>query len=294
MMMTDPVAAEAIAKTRATLDHQGWCIVQDALPAQTIAALDADLAADFAATPFCEGAFYGETTKRFSRLLTRSRHTATLVQHGVIQGVAEAVLAPWCDTIQLNVAQAIAVHPGAPAQAPHRDHDMWRACAGVSECLVNVLWPLTPFRAENGATRVWSNSHGANVAVPQDEVAGIPAEMRPGDALIILGSTLHAAGANRSDAVRRALVVGYSLGWLKPYENLWLTYPPAVARHFSPELAALVGYRQHRPNLGNFEGNCPSLLLADTVPAHLPATDALRPDQVAMVAAHRDAQRSAP
>src|SRR3546814_6535467 len=68
-----------------------------------------------------------------------------------------------------------------------------------------------------------------------------------------------------SDLVRRGLVVGYSLGWLKPYENQWLAYPPAVARHFSSELAALVGYRQHRPNLGNYEGRCPSVLLGDDV-----------------------------
>lgn len=45
----------------------------------------------------------------------------SLVQHKLIQGLAEAILAPWCETIQLNVAQAIAVHPGAPAQLPHRD-----------------------------------------------------------------------------------------------------------------------------------------------------------------------------
>ena len=32
----------------------------------------------------------------------------------------------------------------------------------------------------------------------------------------LLGSTLHGAGANVTGAVRRGLVVGYSLGWLKP------------------------------------------------------------------------------
>lgn len=59
----------------------------------------------------------------------------------------------------------------------------------------------------------------------------------------------------------------------------WLVYPPAIARRFSPELAALVGYAQHRPNLGNVEGQCPSILLRDDVASHLPAIDALRPDQ---------------
>ena len=110
--------------------------------------------------------------------------------------------------------------------------------------------------------------------------------MKPGSALLFLGSTLHGAGANRTADVRRGLVVGYSLGWLKPYENQWLAYPPEVARHFSAELAALVGYRQHRPNLGNYEGQCPSILLGGMDLGRLAAIDALRPDQVASLEAH--------
>ena len=90
-----------------------------------------------------------------------------------------------------------------------------------------------------------------------------------------------------SRAPRRGVIVSYCLGWLKPFELQWLVYPPEVARHFSPELAALVGYAQHRPNLGNVEGQCPSVLLQDVVPAHLGAIDALRPDQQALAETYR-------
>jgi ectoine hydroxylase-related dioxygenase (phytanoyl-CoA dioxygenase family) len=107
--------------------------------------------------------------------------------------------------------------------------------------------------------------------------------MEPGSALVYLGSTLHNAGQNSSDEIRRGMIVSYCLGWLKPYENQWLAYPPEIARSFSPELAALVGYRQHRPNLGNFEGQCPSVLLREHVPEHLHAIDELRPDQLALI-----------
>ena len=99
--------------------------------------------------------------------------------------------------------------------------------------------------------------------------------------------------ANRTAEVRRGVVVGYSLGWLKPYENQMLAYPPEVAGQFTPELAALVGYRQHRPNLGNYEGQCPSILLGDHASEPLAATDALRPDQAVAVEAHRVQQRLA-
>ena len=103
--------------------------------------------------------------------------------------------------------------------------------------------------------------------------------MEPGAALLFLGSTLHGAGANETTLVRRGVIVSYCLGWLKPFENQWLCYPPHIARNFDPDLAALVGYSLHRPNLGNYEGQCPSILLGDRPPAFLPAKDALRPDQ---------------
>ncbi|GAA4773250.1 hypothetical protein GCM10023219_20550 [Stakelama sediminis] len=277
-----------------SMDHlrtHGWCLLGNALAADTLATLDADLADAFATTPFCRGNFYGETTRRFGRLLMRSRHVEKLVLHPDILAIAERVLLPACDSIQLNTTQAIALHPGAPAQMPHRDQDMWQTIKGEREYLVNVMWPLTPFCRANGATMIWPDSHGRQAL--QDHPGGAPVaiEMKPGSALIWLGSTLHGAGGNRSDTVRRGIVIGYSLGWLKPYENPWLAYPPAVARQFPPALAALAGYRQHRPNLGNFEGNCPSVLLDDSSPDRLGAVDALRPDQQQLVDAHCNEQR---
>ncbi len=104
-----------------TLRRDGYLILQDAAPAELIATLDRDLAPVFAETPFGTGSFYGETTKRFGRLLARSPAAAPLVQNARILAVVEAIRKPFADTIQLNVAQAIGVHPGAPAQMPHRD-----------------------------------------------------------------------------------------------------------------------------------------------------------------------------
>jgi ectoine hydroxylase-related dioxygenase (phytanoyl-CoA dioxygenase family) len=292
--MTDtPDLSGEIARHTANLLADGYCMIASALAPAAIGALDDDLADDFARTPFGQGGFYGTTTKRFGRLLIRSPHAAALVQHRLIIGIVEAVLSPWCDRIQLNTTQAIAVHPGAPAQLPHRDQEMWRGPVGEIEYLVNVMWPLTPFTRDNGATVVWPRSHGSSALKTEPSELPLAAEMAPGAALIFLGSTLHGAGANLTSAVRRGLVVGYSLGWLKPYENQWLAYPPAVARHFAPELAALVGYRQHRPNLGNYEGQCPSVLLGDGADRPLGAIDALRPDQEAMVEAYEQERRAA-
>lgn len=273
-------------RAQQALETLGYAVIERALPAADLAALERDLEPDFAATPFCEGDFYGWRTKRFGRLLLRSERMAALVLHETVMALAETVLGPGCDTLQLNLAQAIEIHPGERAQFPHRDEDMWAGAKGGCEYLVNVMWPLSPFTAENGATRVWPATHNGG-AGGQAAGDGIAIEAQPGAAILFLGSTLHGGGANVSAAPRRGVLVSYCLGWLKPYENPWLAYPPAAARHFVPELAALVGYRQHRPNLGNFEGRCPSILLTgEAPPAYLAARDALRPDQQAAAAAY--------
>lgn len=270
---------------------EGWCIIPDAVAPETVIALDDDLAAGFAGTPFCEGGFYGGRTKRFGRLLARSPLAAAFVQHDVILGITERVLKPWCDTVQLNLTQAISVHPGALPQLPHRDQDLWRGHIGETEYLVNVMWPFTDYTADNGATLIWPDSHGRHALDAEPHGEPIVAAMTPGAALMFLGSTLHGAGGNASGGVRRGMIVSYCLGWLKPYENQWLAYPPPVARRFDPDLAALVGYRQHRPNLGNYEGQCPSILLGDGADRPLGAIDALRPDQAVLVDAYVETQR---
>ena len=283
----------AAAKLVLELRTKGYAIVKSCRTPKFLTRLGEELGPLFDKTPFCKGPFYGNRTKRIGGLLKRSPRVKYLVQDPVILPAVENILGAACDRIQLNVAQAIEIHPGEIRQFPHRDHDMWPCAKGEQEFLVNVIWPLTPFTADNGATHIYPNSHGVAGMAKPDLGSPAVAACKPGSAICFLGSTAHGAGSNLSGEVRRAIVIGYSLGWLKPYENPWLAYPPEVARTFEPELAALAGYAQHRPNLGNYEGRCPSVLLADRVPRHLGAVDALRPDQASAVAAFAAAERAA-
>jgi len=260
--------------------EDGYAIVPGAADPAMMQAIDADFGEAWTRTPFSRGNFFGSRTVRFARLLLRSKHSAALVQHELVQGIAERVLRPWCESIQLNLTQAIAVHPGAPEQLPHRDQDMWDGPKGEVEYMVNAIWPLTRFTAANGATRLWRSSNRREKDCYLADTEKVAAEMPVGSALLFLGSTLHAQGANSSGEVRKAFVAGYSLSWLKAYENQYLAYPPEVARHFAPGLADLVGYRQIPPNLNNFEAQSPAILLKGEVPAFPGAVDAFRPDQV--------------
>jgi len=175
-----------------------------AMPPRQIEAIDRAFAPSFEQTPFCAGHFYGDRTLRFGRLLLRSAHAEAFARHEAILRAAEHVLAPACDTVQLNLTQGVAILPGESVQIPHRDRDMWRLGPGAAECLVKVIWPFTPFYRQNGATRIWPRSHGPAAREDPANGEGRTIEIEPGDALVFLGSALHGAGANTSGEVRRA------------------------------------------------------------------------------------------
>jgi ectoine hydroxylase-related dioxygenase (phytanoyl-CoA dioxygenase family) len=267
----------------ARLGDKGYCIVPAILPREAVDELHNDLSVIFDQTPCASGLFYGAWTKRFHGLLRRSAHMERFVLHPLIIEIVEAVLAPFCDAIQLNLTQAIEILPAGRVQPPHRDQDMWPIRAPGVEYLVNVMWPFTPYTRENGATRLWPGSHRRQNEILIDPAEAIDAEMDPGSVLIFLGSTLHGGGANRTGGSRRGMIISYSLGWLKPYELPWLAYPPEIARRFPAALSALAGYRAHRPNLGTYEGRCPSTLLDPPNDAACGAVDALRPEQEALI-----------
>ena len=90
-----------------------------------------------------------------------------------------------------------------------------------------------------------------------------PRVMKAGSALLYLGGLTHSGGANRSTADRTGVVIGYCAGWLRTYEEQFLAYPREVARDFPEELQRLIGYQQHRPNLGGWEGQDPIEYLRD-------------------------------
>lgn len=255
------------------LQCNGYVILEQCIDVQVIDRVGRELEPWFQRTPRCIGNFYGWSTTRLASILLKSATSHALLLHPDILAIMEPVLGSHCDWYQLNLSQAVRLHPGERAQIPHRDDDMWPVDKLGTEYMVNVMWPLSNFTAENGATRLWpKHSHDPNDA-PRDCDA-IAGQMRKGSALVYLGSITHCAGSNVSTEPRTGLILSYCLGWLKPYENPFLAYPPEIARHFPPAVRDLLGYRIHRPNLGQYEGQDPSVIFK-TSSRTLPMTDAL-------------------
>lgn len=261
------------------LRSRGYVIFDRLLREDLVDRVGAELEPWFAATPHCQGDFYGWATTRLGSVLLKSQTSHELVLHPLMLSIMDEVLSPHCDWYQLNLTQGVRLHPGQRQQVPHRDEEMWPNPKNGVEYLVNVMWALSDFTVENGATLLWPRSHFRRISRQMDAREAIIAEMPRGSALVYLGSITHCGGANQSAQPRTGLIVSYCLGWLKQYENAFLSYPPEVAKEFSPALRNMVGYRIHRPNLGGYEGQDPSVLF-NTCSHTLPATDAV-PEAIA-------------
>src|SRR3546814_15347366 len=82
--MTQPdgnVVASRVGTACTQLTGKGYCVLEDVVDAGEIERLSRDLSVRFAQTPFCDGDFYGRSTKRFGGLLRHSAHAAALVKN---------------------------------------------------------------------------------------------------------------------------------------------------------------------------------------------------------------------
>ena len=102
-----------------------------------------------------------------------------------------------------------------------------------------------PFIAAGGVVLVGVNLVAATeylevLHVPEETVAAV---MPAGSAVLYLGKTMHAAGANVSaDQWRRGLHMSFCLGWLTPEEASPIGVPWETARTYPPRVQRLLGY----------------------------------------------------
>jgi ectoine hydroxylase-related dioxygenase (phytanoyl-CoA dioxygenase family) len=114
---------------------------------------------------------------------------------------------------------------------------------------MSALVALGDYDAEVGATMVVPSSHRDGYNSSIDASRAQPVEMKPGDALIYLGSLAHGGGANTStDRVRKALYIGFLLGWLTPEEAVPLAIPLEIAQTLPARARALLGLSSLRGN----------------------------------------------
>src|SRR5579871_4333219 len=251
-MKLERFSADTDAKTIAeTVHRDGAAIIEDVLSSAEADAVEAELAPFISATAPGRDEFSGKRTRRTGGLVARSPKCRDLVMHPLTLGAAGELLSH-ATSFQLHLTQVIAIGPGEPAQAIHRDQWAFDFFPFPKDYEVqfNTIWALTDFTAENGATRVVPGSNHFEDKLRFKEADTIAAEMRRGSVLVYNGSVYHGGGANRSEATRIGINITYNLSWLRQEENQYLAVPLEVARTLPVDLLKLIGYRRGAYALG--------------------------------------------
>ncbi|KAJ3497093.1 hypothetical protein NLG97_g2164 [Lecanicillium saksenae] len=199
-------------------------------------------------------AFHGVNTKRLTGLTTCSKTFRDyLLDNDVCHGISEKVFHPQTGTYWLTTAQVIEIGPGNKAQFLHRDQDQFLVFTPMGpdapEATINFLVALTDFTEENGATRVIPGSHKwPDFTVRADPSDTIPAEMKAGDACLILGKTVHGGGANKTASeYRRAVSFAFQASFLTPEEAYAHITPKEIVRSLSLRAQRVIGFRSQFP-----------------------------------------------
>lgn len=240
----------AIAKA---LRDDGAVIVDNAMTADHLGRLTAEIMPYVAATEPGRDDFSGRLTTRTGALAARSAACRDLIMDARLIGACEDFLLPFTDRFQLHLTQLIRIMDGQGKQPLHRDRLAWGGFLRPDlEPQLNTIWAVTDFCQANGATQIVPGSNHWEPARRAEPHEIGYAEMAAGSVLVYSGSVIHAGGANMSGSDRMGLNITYCLGWLRQEENQYLSCPPEIAKDFSPELRALLGYAMGSFALGYF------------------------------------------
>jgi ectoine hydroxylase-related dioxygenase (phytanoyl-CoA dioxygenase family) len=233
------------------LARDGCCVVDRLVEPGVLARLRAELEPWLEATPCGSDGFSGRRTRRTGGLVARSATARELVQHPLVLAAVKGLLRG-ATNFQLHLTQMIAIGPGEPAQAIHRDQwafDFFPFPPGY-EVQCNTIWAVDDFTALNGATRVVPGSHLQGDGLRFEEAQSEPAEMDAGSVFFYTGAVYHGAGANRSSSTRHGLNLTYARAWLRQEENQYLAVPQEIARELPEPLLRLMGYARGAYALG--------------------------------------------
>lgn len=228
----------------ASLREHGYVIVDELASKDQMDRIAAEMAPYVDATDFGADHFIGLTTKRTGSMIARSPASRELIMHPSVIGTAERFL-DHAAAFQLHLTQIISVHPGSPAQMLHQDELAWDFFPFPEDYQVqcNLLWALSDYTEENGATRIVPNSQFVGRKKKFTDEQSIPAVMKRGSALFYTGKIYHGAGTNRSDSIRQAINITYAVGWVRQEENQYISCPREIAQTLPDDLLKVMGYQ---------------------------------------------------
>jgi ectoine hydroxylase-related dioxygenase (phytanoyl-CoA dioxygenase family) len=192
-------------------------------------------------------------SQRIFNLINKDTSFARLVEHPLVLAIVEDQLG--VDAILLDVS-VNAVGPRTPSGGWHVDSPLTHIPEPLPNLTLSLqtVWMLDEFHRGNGATRVARGSHltlrrpPAGRTVDDDLVAVL--EGPAGSLAIWLSQTWHRHGENRTDAIRRGVIVQYGRCWVKPFVDLRTPMTAEQAAAISPRTRYMMGCNANAPVRG--------------------------------------------
>lgn len=230
----------------------GFALLPDMLPAAAtgeLVELCEDLDARFSqhtAGSANADTFHGADTKLLFNLHNKDARFRELMFTPGVLDIAGTLLRQGSyrdsEPFQIALSQARGLFGVHPAQQLHIDSNL----PGAGHILVlQAMWVLSPFRRENGATRVVPGSHkrrefAENGRQYDDEIV---VEADPGTLVLFDGALWHGSSAKTTDESRWIIVNRYARWFIRPSFDHTQNTPPEVFEELSTEQRELLGFR---------------------------------------------------
>lgn len=254
--MDDKIDQTAVETACQSLDDVGYAIVPDLISVE-----DARRLADLASTSSNRMPGHRGWEARVA-LLNHDPAFARLVAHPTALATVRRLIGgrtipapnafawPEEDQIRLMNCDALVAHPGSESGWWHVDPPMGQLNPARSlpdfPIVVNVMWMLTPFTKENGATRVLPGSHRLR-RVPPATREPLDGELHaccgPGSIVIIPNTTWHVASPNSTSEDRIAVACAYVPWWVNRLTPDCYPVTPETYEKLPPVVQALTKHQ---------------------------------------------------
>ena len=208
----DSSTEEDIARCIREVDELGFSIIENVLDRDFCDEIISEIKRLESIGPPALAAndFTGYETLRYFDLLNQNAIWERVATVPILLEVLKGVLGK--DMLLSTMGTAV-IGPGETAQAIHADDMLYGLKRPHKNLVCNIMWALSDFTLENGATRLVPGSH----QLPQDpdfsqSYDTIAAEMPKGSVCFVVGTTYHAGGANSTNERRWALTINYCAG----------------------------------------------------------------------------------
>ncbi len=238
---TPPLRGRAeLEAATADLAQFGYCILEQALSADAVAALRARVD-EQAAGEVAAGCGFVEAgiNQRIWMLPNKGRIFRDLVLGPLVERMMGELLGPrfLLSSLTANIAR-----PGGAPMRLHSDQgyvDFWTE----KPLVANLLFMLDDFTERNGATRLVPGSHQVRTLRSWTPEETVPAEGPAGSVVVFDGRLVHGTGANLTERDERRAVLAYHCRpFVRQQENFFLGLDPAIRASERPAFLARLGF----------------------------------------------------